>query len=79
MNRNFPEEMKKDKYNCKTGFTRFYLEPITQLRYADEFVRGDETIVQFRYIVYFSITGVLIIFCALVNYLTIYSDCFPFT
>lgn len=76
MNRNFPEEMKKDKYNCKTGFTRFYLEPITQLRYADEFVRGDETIVQFRYIVYFSITGVLIIFCALVNYLTIYSDCF---
>lgn len=76
MNRNFPEEMKKDKYDCATGFTRFYLEPVTRLRYADEFVRGDEQIVQFRYIVYFSITGVLIILCALVNYLTIYSDCF---
>lgn len=76
MNRNFPEEMKKDKSNYETGFTRFYLEPITQLRYADEFVREDETIVQFRYIIYFSITGALIILCALVNYLTIYSDCF---
>ena len=31
---------------------------------------------QFRYIVYFSITGVLIILCALINYLTIYIDCF---
>jgi len=75
MNRNFPDELKKNKYGV-TGFTRFFLEPVTKLRYADEFLRGDEFIVQFRYIVYFSITGILIILCALVNYLTIYSDCF---
>lgn len=76
MNRNFPEELKRNKYTDVTGITRFYLEPITELRYADEFIRGDELIVQFRYIVYFSITGILIILCALVNYLTIYMDCF---
>ena len=75
MNQHFPDELKKNSYGV-TGYTRFYLEPITSLRYADEFIRGDEQIVQFRYIVYFSITGVLIILCALINYLTIYIDCF---
>ena len=75
MNQHFPDELKKNSYGV-TGYTRFYLEPITSLRYADEFIRGDEQIVRFRYIVYFSITGVLIILCALINYLTIYIDCF---
>lgn len=75
MNQHFPDELKKNSYSV-TGYTRFYLEPITSLRYADEFIRGDEQIVRFRYIVYFSITGVLIILCALINYLTIYIDCF---
>lgn len=75
MNRNFPKELKENKYGV-TGHTRFYLEPITSLRYADDFVRGDDQIVRFRYIVYFSITGILIILCALVNYLTVYIDNF---
>ena len=75
MNRNFPAVLKKNRYGT-TEYTRFYLEPITSLRYADEFVRQDEQIVRFRYIVYFSITGILIILCALVNYLTVYIDSF---
>lgn len=75
MNQHFPKEMKENRYG-ETGHTRFYLEPVTGLRYADEFVRGDQQVVQFRYIVYFSLTGLLIILCALINYLTIYVDCF---
>ena len=72
MNLHFPEELKKNKYSV-TGITRFYLEPITGLRYADEFVGNDQRILQFKYIVYFSIIGILIIICAFVNYLTVYS------
>ena len=73
MNLHFPEELKMNQYNFATGQTRFYLEPITGLRYADEFTPSDKRILQFKYIVYFSIIGVLIIICAFVNYLTIYS------
>ena len=76
MNQNFPEQLKSNKYTNVTGITRFYLEPITKLHYADDFARRDEFIVKFRYITYFSMTGILIILCALVNYLTIYMDCF---
>lgn len=76
MNRNFPKELRQNMYYNETGVTRFYLEPLTKLRHADEFVQGDEVIVKLRYILYFSVTGLLIILCALVNYLTIYVDCF---
>lgn len=76
MNLHFPEELKTNQYNFATGQTRFYLEPITNLRYADEFIHSDKRILQFKYIVYFSLTGALIIICAFVNYLTIYSDRF---
>lgn len=75
MNRNFPDELKKNKYGT-TEHTHFYLEPVTSLRYTDEFVDVSEQIVRFRYIVYFSVIGLLVILCALVNYLTIYIDCF---
>lgn len=75
MNLNFPKELKENRYGT-TGYTQFYLTPITSLRYADEFVSEDDRVVRFRYIVYFSIIGVLIILCALVNYLTVYIDRF---
>ena len=71
MNRNFPNELKKNNYG-DTGMNRFYLTPLTSLRYAQDFVRKDDVVIVFNYIVYFSIAGALIILCALVNYLTLF-------
>ena len=75
LNHSFPNELKTNKYGS-TGHTHFSLSPITGLRYTDGFVRNDETVLQFKYIVYISLTGILIIVCAFVNYLTIYAERF---
>ncbi len=75
MNRHFPKEMTETMFS-KTGLTRFYLIPITKLRYQEDFVSGKEKVVKSRYINYFRWTGVLIICCALANYLAIYVDRF---
>ena len=76
MNKNFPKEM-KESIHGPTGLTRFYLKPITKLRLDESFVGPlKNKVVKSKYIVYFSLTGLLIILCALVNYLTIYADHF---
>ena len=76
MNKNFPKEMKESIYG-PTGLTCFYLKPITKLR-LDESFNGalENKMVKSKYIIYFSLTGLLIILCALVNYLTVYADHF---
>lgn len=74
MNRQFPKEMQENKYYPNTGLTRFYLEPLTALRYAQDYVRPEERNVHLRYIVYFSLTGLLIVVCTLINYLTVFID-----
>ena len=74
MNKNFPKEMKESMYG-PTGLTCFYLKPITKLRLDESFVGAlEEKVVKSKYIIYFSLTGLLIILCALVNYLTVYTD-----
>ncbi len=75
MNKNFPQEMKEYR-NEPTGVTRFYLKPITKLRFDDDFRDPESRLIKSKYIVYYSLTGLLIILCALVNYLTVYADQF---
>lgn len=75
MNRSFPPQLQKDRYDV-TGRSRFCLEPLAGLRYASQFVPEGERGLQFRYIIYFSVTGILIIFCAFVNYMTVYAERF---
>ncbi|MBR0042200.1 MAG: ABC transporter permease [Bacteroides sp.] len=76
MNKNFPQEMKEHR-NEPTGVTRFYLKPITKLRFDEKFSPLSKVrVIRSKYIVYFSLTGLLIILCALVNYLTVYADLF---
>lgn len=71
MNENFPKEMKQNKYG-ETGITTFFLTPLTSLHYDKDFLHPDDVIITFNYIVYFSVAGILIIICALVNYLTLF-------
>ncbi|WP_455665663.1 ABC transporter permease [Phocaeicola sp.] len=71
MNENFPDEMKRNKYG-ETGVTTFFLTPLTSLHYDKDFLHSDDVIITFNYIVYFSVAGILIIICALVNYLTLF-------
>lgn len=71
MNDNFPDEMKKNRYG-ETGITTFFLTPLTSLHYDKDFLHLDDVIITFNYIIYFSVAGILIIACALVNYLTLF-------
>jgi ABC-type antimicrobial peptide transport system permease subunit len=49
--------------------TNFIIKPITQIRYTDPDMRRD---IKFQYIVIFAVSGLLIILCALFNYLTLF-------
>ncbi|WP_455674056.1 ABC transporter permease [Phocaeicola sp.] len=71
MNADFPKELKENQYG-ETGKQNFSITPLTSLRHAENFLRKDEIVITFNYIIYFSIAGALIIICALVNYLTIF-------
>ncbi len=55
-----------------TGIERLCLTPLTELRYAKDFRDSRKGGITFRYIVYFSLVGVLVIVCALLNYLTMF-------
>ena len=70
INRNVPKEVKENDGES------FFLKPITSLRQDEGFIRDGERTVRFNHIVYFSIIGLLIIICALVNYLTLYAERF---
>ena len=55
-----------------TGIECLCLTPLTELRYAKDFRDSRKEGITFRYIVYFSLVGVLVIVCALLNYLTMF-------
>ncbi len=71
MNRNFPEVLMKNRHG-ETHHRRFYLAPLTSLRYNKGYLSQDDAVIKFNYIVYFSVAGILIIVCALVNYLSLF-------
>lgn len=56
----------------KTGIERIILTPLSKLHYAKDFRDDKEAGITFQYIIYFSIAGILIITCALINYLTLF-------
>ena len=70
INAHLPSELKVDKRNVSTGIQQIYLKPLTELRHDRDF-QNDQGIA-YNYILYFSITGLLIIFCAIVNYLSLF-------
>ena len=69
---NLPYELIHPNEVRNTGIERLYLTPLTELRYAKDFRNQSEGSITFRYIVYFSVTGLLVILCALMNYLTLF-------
>lgn len=70
INPTMPEELKR--FNPE-GVWDAKLIPLTEMRYSDDNPRQKKAAgITFRYIVYFSIAGLLIIVCALTNYLSIF-------
>ena len=69
---NLPYELVHPNEVWNIGIERLYLTPLTELRYAKDFRDQSEGGITFRYIVYFSVTGLLVILCALMNYLTLF-------
>lgn len=72
INANLPAELKQVTSTRKTGIERIILTPLSQLHYAKDFRDDKEAGITFQYIIYFSIAGMLIIACALINYLTLF-------
>lgn len=72
INANLPAELKQVTSTRKTGIERLVLTPLSQLHYAKDFRDNKEAGITFQYIIYFSIAGMLIIACALINYLTLF-------
>lgn len=72
INANLPAELKQVTSIRKTGIERIILTPLSKLHYAKDFREDKEAGITFQYIIYFSIAGILIITCALINYLTLF-------
>ena len=72
INANLPAELKQVTLTRKTGIDRIILTPLSKLHYAKDFRDDKEAGITFQYIIYFSIAGILIITCALINYLTLF-------
>lgn len=72
INANLPAELKQVTLTRKTGIERIILIPLSKLHYAKDFRDDKEAGITFQYIIYFSIAGILIITCALINYLTLF-------
>ena len=72
INANLPAELKQVTLTRKTGIERIILTPLSKLHYAKDFRDYKEAGITFQYIIYFSIAGILIITCALINYLTLF-------
>lgn len=72
INANLPAELKQVTLTRKTGIERIILTPLSKLHYAKDFRDDKEAGITFQYIIYFSIAGILIITCALSNYLTLF-------
>ena len=69
---NMPHELQQVTDTRKTGIKRIYLTPLSELHYAQDFRKDKEAAITFNYIVYFSVAAILIIVCALINYLTLF-------
>ncbi|WP_288324386.1 ABC transporter permease [uncultured Phocaeicola sp.] len=72
INTNLPPELQQVTSTRKTGIERIILTPLSQLHYAKDFRNDKKAGITFDYIIYFSIAGILIIACALINYLTLF-------
>lgn len=72
INANLAAELKQVTLTRKTGIERIILTPLSKLHYAKDFRDDKEAGITFQYIIYFSIAGILIITCALINYLTLF-------
>ena len=72
INANLPAELKPVTWTRQTGIERIILTPLSKLHYAKDFRDDKEAGITFQYIIYFSIAGILIITCALINYLTLF-------
>jgi len=72
INATLPAELKQVTLTRKTGIERIILTPLSKLHYAKDFRDDKEAGITFQYIIYFSIAGILIITCALINYLTLF-------
>ena len=65
----------KKLYELETGTNgwgivhKMLIKPITKIRYADPEIERE---VKFEYIIIFAISGLLIVFCSLFNYLTLF-------
>ena len=74
MNQNFPQELKSNRFTPDTGLRRFLVTALTDIRHHKQLKASTESTIILRYIIYFSIIGLLIIVCAWVNYLTLFID-----
>ena len=72
MTASLPYELIHPNEQRHTGIECLRLTPLTSLRYAKDFRDTRQGGITFRYIVYFSLVGVLVIVCALINYLTMF-------
>ena len=68
INANLPKEVNELNSAIRSGVNRIYLTPVTTLRSAKGYLDEKEAIITLDYIIYFSVAGVLIILCAIVNY-----------
>lgn len=72
INANLPKEVNELNSVIRSGVNRIYLTPVSTLRSAKDYLDEKEAIITLDYIIYFSVAGVLIILCAIVNYLALF-------
>ena len=72
INANLPKELNELNSVIRSGTNRIYLTPVSTLRSAKDYLDEKEAIITLDYIIYFSVAGVLIILCAIVNYLALF-------
>ena len=72
INANLPKEVNELNSAIRSGTNRIYLTPVSTLRSAKDYLDEKEAIITLDYIIYFSVAGVLIILCAIVNYLALF-------
>ena len=74
MNDNFPKELISNRFTPDTGLRKFLVKPLTDIRHDNELAIYRESGITLRYVIYFAVIGVLIIVCALINYLTLFVE-----
>ena len=72
INANLPKEVNELNSAIRSGVNRIFLTPVSTLRSAKDYLDEKEAIITLDYIIYFSVAGVLIILCAIINYLALF-------